>query len=345
MTSRFPSAGRWVLAAAAVAMSLVAAGCGDSADDTAAGERNVGASAPSGERAGPEDDVTQAPAGEAVEPVGTAPEDWQRVAEALGREGQLMGGAVYRVGFSRADLSVTSKGVSIEPGLALGSYAAFARYPDTTMVMGDLVVTEDELQKDTTALQENGISQTAVHKHLLAHSPPIWWTHFEADGDDPVQLARGLRAALDETATPEASGGSSAGQDLDLDTAAIDDALGSKGTNDAGIYKVSFARKEPVSMHGRVLPPAMGVTTAISFQPTGGGKAAINGDFVMTADEVQDVIQALRGGEIEIVELHNHTLGEQPRLFYMHFWANKDAVALAETLGEAVKAHDVQPAG
>jgi hypothetical protein len=98
-------------------------------------------------------------------------------------------------------------------------------------------------------------------------------------------------------------------------------------------------------MHDRVLPAAMGMTTAINFQPTGNGRAAINGDFVMTGDEVQGVTQALRAGGIEIVSLHNHWLDEQPRLFYMHFWANDDAAALAETLRQAVKATNVHPAG
>ena len=89
----------------------------------------------------------------------------------------------------------------------------------------------------------------------------------------------------------------------------------------------------------------MGITTAINFQPTGGGKAAINGDFAMLAEEVQPVIQALREGGIEIVEVHNHSLDDQPRLFYMHFWANDDAGKLAAALGNAVRAHNVSPTG
>jgi hypothetical protein len=319
-----------VVVAAAAALALSA--CGGGGDATSGG----GGATPAGERSD---------AQEAVQPVQTTEADWQGVADALGRPGKLSGGTVYRVSFPRSDVSVTSQGVSIEPGLALGSYAAFARYPDTTVVMGDLVVTEEELQRVTTALQDNGIPQTAVHKHLLQHEPPVWWTHFEAEGEDPVALARGVRAALDQTATPPPADGSPAGGQLELDTAAIDAALGTQGSAEGGIYKFSFARAEPVTMHGRVLPPPMGVTTAINFQPTGGGQAAINGDFVMTADEVQGVIGALRGGGIEIVELHNHTLAEQPRLFYMHFWANDDAAALAETLARAVQAHDVQPTG
>jgi hypothetical protein len=113
--------------------------------------------------------------GGSAEPLQTTESDWQFVADVLDRDGKLSDGAVYRMTFPRRDLEVTSEGVVIEPGLALGSYAAFSRYADgTTMVMGDLVVTEDELPKVTDALQQAGIAQTAVHKHLLQQTPPIW---------------------------------------------------------------------------------------------------------------------------------------------------------------------------
>jgi hypothetical protein len=283
--------------------------------------------------------------GGAVQPVQTGEADWKPVADALGRPGQLASGnTVYRVGLPRRDLSVTSQGVQIKPGLSLGGYAAFARYGGgTTMAMGDLVVTEDELPKVTDALQHNGIAQTALHKHLLEQTPPVWWTHFDAEGADPAAIARGLKAALDATAIPPAAP-AAAPAPIDLDTAAIDTALGAKGTNNGGIYQFTFARTGVVSMHGMALPPAMGVTTALNFQPTGGGKAAINGDFAMTGDEVQKVIQALRAGGIDIVELHNHAFDDDPRLFYMHFWANDDAAKLAQALHTAVAAQNVAPA-
>ncbi|MFN2497012.1 MAG: DUF1259 domain-containing protein [Pseudonocardiaceae bacterium] len=278
-------------------------------------------------------------------PIKTTEQDWAGVAEALGRAGTLSGETAYRMSFPRKDLTVTSHGVAIKAGFSLGSYAVFARYPDgTTLVMGDLVVTEEELPKVTDALQRTGIDQTAVHKHLPAQEPPVWWTHFHAEGTDPVTIAKGVKAAMDVTATPPASAPAPPGQ-LDLDTAAIDAAMGTTGKNDGGIYKFSFARTETVTSHGKVLPPAMGVSTAINFQPTGGGKAAVNGDFAMTGDEVQQVIQALRAGGIEIVEVHNHALDDEPRLFYMHFWANNDAVTLARTLKQAVDKHNAEPAG
>jgi hypothetical protein len=281
-----------------------------------------------------------------AEPVKTSESDWQGVADALGRSGKLASqDRVYRVSFPRKDLSVTSQGVRIASGLALGSYAAFARYSDgTTVVMGDLVVTEEEQPKVTDVLQRNGIEQTALHKHLLEHSPPVWWAHLHAETDNPEQVAQGIKTALDATATPQ-GGPQAPSESIDLDTGAIDQAMGTSGKNDGGIYKFSFARQGEVTAHGRSLPPAMGVTTALSFQPTGGGQAAISGDFVMTADEVQNVIQALRAGGIQIVALHNHALDDQPRLFYMHFWAHDEATKLAKALREAVDAQAVKPAG
>jgi hypothetical protein len=188
------------------------------------------------------------------------------VARALGCPGKLSADKkVYRVSFPRSDVKVTSYGVSIKPGLALGGYAAFTQYPDgMTLMMGDLVVTEPELQKVTTALQRQGIEQTAVHKHLLAHHPEVWWTHIHAIGHDAAAIARSLRIALDVTATPPARPAPRPAPVLKIDTAAVDQAMGTKGTNDGVIYKFTFKRTSPVTEHGRMIPPGMGVTTAMS---------------------------------------------------------------------------------
>lgn len=257
----------------------------------------------------------------------TSDADWKPVADILGRTGKLNDGSVYKIGFARSDLSVQTKGVTVAPALSLGSWVAFARTPDgQTMLMGDLVVTEDELASVTDAVQAGGLQQTALHKHLLEQSPPIWWTHIAGHGD-AADLARAVRSALDATDTPPPASATSGQTSLDLDTAAIDEALGRSGTIAGGVYKFFIARRDPVTMSGMLIPPSMGLATALNFQPTGNGRAAINGDFVMTAAEVQDVVQALRGGGIDIVAIHNHGFDEQPRLFYMHFWAENDAVA------------------
>lgn len=277
-----------------------------------------------------------------MRPLSTTAADWKRVAETLGRTGTLTDGSVYRVGLPRTDLKVTSHGVTVRPGLALGGYAAFARFQDGTMLMGDLVVTEAELAKVTNALQAAGLEQTALHKHLLEQSPPVWWTHIHGMGDE-VTLARGLKSALAATGIPPAKP-SGRQPPVALDTRGIDAALGRHGTADGGIYKFSIARREQIEASDHVLTPPMGITTGINFQPLGHNRAAINGDFVLRAKEIQKVIQALRRGNIDIVELHNHTLDEQPRLFYMHFWATGDGLALAKGLRPALDATNLQPA-
>jgi len=247
-----------------------------------------------------------------------------------------MKGDVYRIDLPRSDLKVTSQDVDIKPALSLGSYAAFKNMGDgNTMVMGDLVLTEDEYNKVISKLQEGGIGQTAVHKHLLQESPAIWWTHIQGTGD-PVDMAKTIRSALDESGTPFEDSDSSGSEDLGFDTSQLDQIMGHTGTTQGGVYKYSIGRADSVTEDGVELPPAMGVSTALNFQLTSQGQAAINGDFAMTQDEVEPVIQALRDNDIQVVSLHNHMLNEEPRIFFMHFWANDDAQKLAQGLRAAL---------
>ncbi|MCC3767592.1 DUF1259 domain-containing protein [Streptomyces sp. UNOC14_S4] len=326
---------RLVLTALAAASGLVLAGCGTQDEDKGTGAATGHISQGDDQR--PERN------GNGSAPVPTTEKDWKPVADGLGRSGTLMDKTVYRVPLARKDLKVTSHDVEIKPGLALSGYAAFAKYGDGTLLMGDLVVTEDELPKVTDALQKAGIEQTAVHKHLLEQSPAVWWTHIHGMGD-PATLAKGVKTALDVTGIPAPSPAPSSQPPVDLDTAAIDAALGRKGTEDGGIYKFTAGRKDTVTDGRHILPTGLGVSTGINFQPLGDKKAAINGDFVMTADEIQNVIRALRKGDIDIVELHHHTLKEQPRLFYMHFWSTGDGATLAKSLRPALEAaHPAAP--
>jgi hypothetical protein len=274
----------------------------------------------------------------------TTDADWKSVADALGRAGKLGdNNTAYRVNLVRNDLQVTTEGVAIKPGLSLGGYAAFVRYGNNeTLLMGDLVVTEAELPNVTDALQSHGIAQTALHKHLLEQTPPVWWTHVHGMGD-ATQLARGLKAALDATSIGPTAPPPAQQPPVDIDTAGVEQALGRKGKSDGGLFKYSIVRKDTIVEDGHVLPAAsLNLTTVINFQPVGGGRAAINGDFILTDTEVQKVIQALRAGNIRIVELHNHGLTEQPRLFYMHYWAVDDAVMLAKALRPALDATNLQ---
>lgn len=264
--------------------------------------------------------------------------DWRAVEQAMGRSGSSAPGGVYRFAMPRSDLAVTSQGVRIRPALALGSWLAFRpRGPNEAVVMGDLVLTEEEYNRVVARLQQGGIGQTAIHKHLPEHSPALWWTHVHAHGD-PVRLAETFRAALALTGTPAQSPTAAGGpaEALELDTAAIRRVLGHAGRAGGGVYNVSVPRAETIRAMGIEVPPSMGTATVINFQPTGGGRAAIAGDVVMRAGEVDGVLRALKENGIQVVALHNHMLDEEPRLFFVHFWANDDAEKLARGLRAAL---------
>ncbi|MCE7082685.1 DUF1259 domain-containing protein [Streptomyces sp. ST2-7A] len=283
--------------------------------------------------------------GELIEPVPAVGEDWSAVADALGRPGEVKREMLYYTGFPRTDLTVVSEGVTISPALALGSHTAFVRYADgSTLLMGDLVVAEDELQVVSDALHTHGLMQTAIHKHLLAQRPEVWWTHIHGHGSDPAELARGVRAALDRTATPPHDpSATEAGGPLDLDTDGIDRAFGVPGAEVGGIYKSLFARAETVNDGARILPSGVGAISAFNFQPLGKGRAALNGDFAMIAEEVPEVLPRLRSGGIDLVTLHHHGLTDDPRLFFLHIWAVDDAVRIAEALRPALELTNVVP--
>jgi len=266
-----------------------------------------------------------------------ADDGWQaQVGEALGKTGAAAPGGIYRVGLPRTDLKVTLDGVELKPGFALGGWLAFEKMGEEGMVMGDLVLTQDEVTPVMTKLAAGGIDVTALHNHLLRNQPFTMYMHVLGRGD-PVKLAAVLRTALAESKTPlSAAPAPAAPPPIDLDTAAIDQSLGAKGANNGGVYQFSIPRAEPIKDGGMDVPPAMGSANAINFQPTGGGKAAITGDFVLIAKEVNPVLKVLREHGIEVTAIHNHMLDDQPHLYFMHFWANDDAKKLAEGLKAAL---------
>lgn len=262
---------------------------------------------------------------------------WDAVGEALGKKGSVQPGEVYRTGFPRSDMNVTVGGVEIEPGLGLGTWVAFKNRADEAVVMGDLVLAEDEVTPVMERLLEGGVEVTALHKHLIGDGPTPMYMHIGGEGD-PVELAQTIRSALELTSTPlEAASGASKDGEITFDTAAVDQIIGADGEADGGIYKYSIPRADPVTMHGMEIPAAMGSAIAINFQPTGDGRAAATGDFVMTADEVQPVLQALTANDIAVMPLHNHMLEEKPRLFFVHFWGEGDAQELARGLRAALE--------
>jgi hypothetical protein len=263
--------------------------------------------------------------------------DWQKVDDAFGRKAAVSGD-VHRYGFPRTDLSVTLDGVTIKPGLALGGWVAMKPVHEGVMVMGDLVLLESEISPVMAKLIENGVEITAVHNHLLRANPATFYMHVGGHGD-PVKMATAIHAALAESKTPlQAPAPAASPPAVELDTAQLDQIMGVKGQSNGGIYQFGVPRRDPITEAGMPITPAgpLGAATGINFQPTGGGKAAITGDFVLAAGEVNPVIKALRANGIEVTALHSHMLDEQPRLFFMHFWANDDAVKLAKGLRAAL---------
>src|SRR5882762_168875 len=265
--------------------------------------------------------------------------DWKAVEAALGKSGQIQPGGVYRFGIPRTDLSVTVKGVPVKAGFALGSYAAFKPVGDQAMVMGDPVLLDQEVPAVMAGLFRGGLEVTAVHNHLNEISPHVMYMHYEGHGE-AVKLATALRQALSASATPLGTGASSPAAPAAgpaLDTKQIEQSLGRTGrAMDGGVFQVTVPRVEVITEMGAQLLPAMGVTTVMNFQPTGDGKAAITGDFVLIDKEVNAVARALMQYGIDVTAIHNHGLMDMPRLFYMHFWANDDPVKLAQGLKAAL---------
>lgn len=268
-------------------------------------------------------------------PALAAGDDWGAVAEALGKAGAESPDGVYRIGLPRTDLKVVLDGVELKPALALGSWLAFRFHGDRAMVMGDLVLTAGEVSPVMKKLAEEGIEITALHNHLLRAAPPTFYMHVRGYGD-PVKLAAALHDGLLLSKTPLTQPPAAAPSPIELDTASIDRTLGAKGKVNGGVYQVSLKRAETVTDVGMAVPDAMGTAEAINFQPTGEGKAAIAGDFVLTANEVNPVLRALRDNDIEVTALHNHMLDDVPRMFFMHFWANDNLTKLTAGLRAAL---------
>lgn len=262
---------------------------------------------------------------------GSKPNDssgpWKAVEDTMGHPGKLQPDGAFKFNMPRKDLKVTVNGTPVQPGLALGSWTAFVGTRDHAIVMGDLVLTEDEVEPVMMKLQQEGIQQTAVHNHLLHETPRVMYMHIEGHGDDAF-MAKAIHDALALTQTPaaESSSAPSAEQKIDIDTAQVNSILGHNGKVNGGILQISIPRAQKIMDEGMEVPPSMGTSTALNFQPTGNGRAAITGDFVLLPEEVNPVLKALRDNGIQVTALHSHMLNDQPHLLFMHFWANDDAI-------------------
>jgi hypothetical protein len=271
--------------------------------------------------------------------------DWNKVDQALGKPGTNQPGGVHKYGLPRSDLKVTVDGVAIRPTLALGSWIGFMPMGEGAMFMGDLVLTENEIEPVMKRLIDEGIEITAVHNHLLRTSPAVFYMHVGGQGD-PVKLAQTLHAALALSQTPFAAAtptpAPAAAPSIELDTAAVDSVLGAKGTINGGVYQFNIPRAESISEGGMSLPPSMGTAIAINLQPTGAGKVATTGDFVLLGKEVNPVLKALRNNGIEVTALHSHMIDDSPHLFFMHFWANDDVAKVTRGLRAALDLANVK---
>lgn len=267
--------------------------------------------------------------------------NWAAVDQALGRPGSTQADGVRRYGFPRSDLHVTLDGIAIKPALALGGWLAFEPMRSNAMVMGDLVLTQDEVNPVMSELLKGGIQVTAVHNHLLRSSPMTIYMHVEGRGD-PARLAATLHAALALSHTPPAASPAATAAALDLDTAAMDRIMGRQGNANGGVYQFTFPRAEKIVDDGMPVGASMGTGTGINFQPIDGGRVATTGDFVLLGSEVDPVTRALRSANIQITALHSHMIGEQPTIYFMHFWGVGPAAQLAAGLRAAVDRTNVQ---
>jgi hypothetical protein len=262
--------------------------------------------------------------------------DTAKIDQALGRSGQKTGD-VYRVGFPRTDLQVTVAGVAIKPGLALGSWAAFSGSDASASVMGDLVLLESEVNPVMAKLRVAGFEITAIHNHVLNETPQVLYMHYMGHGN-AAELAKSLRAALGVSKTPLGTPAAAAPAPATLPAfvKTIEDTLRRKGQLNGGVLAFGIPRAETITEAGMTLTAPQGVAESINFQETTSGQVATTGDFVLKAEEVNPVISALEEHNIQVTALHSHMLTEQPRLFFMHFWAAGNTESVAQGIKAAL---------
>ena len=264
--------------------------------------------------------------------------DTANIEKLTGAKGKLDAKAgVFKVSVPRKDLQVTiADHVKMTPPLGLTAWAAFQKMGDHTMVMGDIVLTEDQVNPVMSAALDNGLEVTALHNHFLWDKPKIMFMHIGGMGDETT-LATGVGKVLAKLHETEGGKGEQPPKlDIDpakskLDAAKLDAAFGTKGEYKDGVYKATFGRS--TKMGETDVGNAMGVNTWAAL--AGRDDAAmIDGDFAMLESELQTVLKTLRKANIDIVAIHQHMTNEQPRVMFLHYWGT----GKAEDLARAVKA-------
>jgi hypothetical protein len=256
-----------------------------------------------------------------------------KIEELTGLKGQLNEKEqVFKVSFPRKDIETQAAGVKITPPLGLTAWAAFTRAGDKTTVMGDMVLTEDQVNPAMSAALDNGLEVTALHNHFFWESPRVMFMHIGGTGDED-KLAAGVGKVI---AKLKEKGEAPPAVEIDpakttLDPKKLEAALGHKGELANGVYKVVVGRT--TKMHGHAMGNAMGVNTWAAFAGSD-EQAVVDGDFAMLESELQDVLKALRGAGIYVVAIHQHMTHETPRVMFLHYWG----IGPTEKLAQGVKA-------
>lgn len=244
---------------------------------------------------------------------------WDSIGIILRTSGTLTGG-YYRYGWPRRDITLRVGDVTVAPAIALGAWAGFAGEPTSATMMGDLVLTGDELKLVLTELANQRIGVTAIHNHVVG-DPQITYVHFHADGD-AVDLATRLDRVLARTKTPRPVTAAAA-QPVTIDTALVFGTLGLRGRAQGNVAQISTVLVPgAVTMHGRTLNPALAYGTPINIQMIDAARAVATGDFSITGQKVAPVLSALTANGITATALHSHLIGDEPKIYYMHFWAD-----------------------
>ena len=241
---------------------------------------------------------------------------------------------MLKITFPRSDLSVKVGEVSVEPGLALTSWLGFKAMGKQAMVMGDMVLIENEVAPVTARLVAQGMQITAIHNHLIGTTPSVIYLHFSGEGP-PEKLATALRSTLAVTGTPIEAPAQPASSANPPDWSKVEAIFGKAGQRKGNLLQMSFPRKETIKEKGMVVPPYLGMATGINLQKVG-TKAATTGDFVLLGSEVNPVVKALVEHDITVTAVHSHMLFESPRLFFLHFWGYDDPEKLATGLKAAL---------
>ncbi len=255
----------------------------------------------------------------------------------LGLEGKEEDGQ-FKITVPQNDLNVMVDGFKIIPPMGLGSWVAFAPTSEEPMIMGDIVVTEKDLKPVQQEVIKQGLTITAIHNHFVRNEPDVMYMHIGGMGS-AQKLAKSVKAILDKVTEIREVNPSSAKistVENTLDTKLIDSILGFSGTMNNGVYKITIGRPDvKLKEHGAPVSTFLGFNTWASWQGTP-EKAAVAGDFTMTADEVAPVIKALIENDIEVVAVHNHMVHENPRIFFLHYWGIGQAEKLAKGLRKAL---------